>query len=443
MRRVLTIAAVGVLSLLVPRLAVAEDCAASRELRWAGDAAAAEPVARACLERAPGDPDAALELAAVLAALERYPEGLEVVESVLAAHPEHTLAAVLKARLLAWSGDPDAADAILAGLPPAAFEDPETARFRADVALWREDWAAAAEAYARLLPSTLADPVVARNRAIARWRAGDPTGGRAELVRLCTEGGDRLACGALHEHTRAAWRLEATVDLAYEAVHETKDGLRLGAAFSGRPLPRLTLGTSIAAISRGFGDATTGTRWTDVRWAAFLGMSLAPGFVLEAEAGLNPTATFSPRWTVAVEPGWEFPFGLQIRVRLRRLTFVDAVATVVSPDVRVYVGPLFLDLRYSLSLDAERGPGHGFVGRASFTLPRGLTANVVGGGGDRADSLDSRLPEADAFGLVGGGVGWDVPAGPRIAVEYVFRLESDEVVSRRSHRIGLSCRVRF
>jgi tetratricopeptide (TPR) repeat protein len=419
-------------------------CPDARVLRLSGDFATAVQTGQTCLADQPGDVATRLELARSLAALERYAEALGQLDAVLQVRPEDSAVHLLRSRVLAWSGRLEAGWTVLESLPVSTFEDPEAARFRADLAFWRHDWLTAIAAYDRVVAETPDARPARRNRAIARWRSGDVERARRELRRLCAPpASDPDACAVIEDLRETAIRFEVLIQPGIEGVQGGAAGGSLRTRLEARVWRQVRLGTMIYALNRTFGEGTDKIAGTDLQWEFFGSFRLPVGFLFHAALGFSGDPVFSPNWNLKVESGWAFGFGLEVRAMYWRIHFAQGGAHVVSPAVSQYVGPVFLSVRYYLSFDDDRGPGHAVVGRVRWTFVPRWSVSVVGGGGDRSDYLDARREELDSFWLLGAGIAWEPISAIRVGLDYEFRGERAGEQRRRSHLFLLGWRFRF
>lgn len=381
------------LLLLAVPLARSATCPQADALLEQGQPLQAEQVARTCLADAPDDPGVLGPLARALSAQHRIPDALALVDDALARHPQDGDLQLLRLRLLAWSGDLDAAWAGVSSLPQATRQGQDGQDLVAD---------------------------------LERWRA--------------------------HEAARRA-RYQAWTQGGASYVVDRPWGLNGSLGLTARAWSGLTLGTDATWRRRDFGAGPL----DDVFVQGTATWAHGPGFLLDGAAGGTPNADFMPLFSAWVEPGWSLARGLEIRARYWRMQHADGGTDLVSPAVVLYTRPATFTLRSYHGVDATGVTGSSVHGRVAFSFvvphpssaPRGgrlassWDAWVGGGAGNRADFLTIVDPTTDRFWTAVAGLGWNPSEMDRVVLEATWRNEESGDQVWRELDLQLGYRRRF
>src|SRR5690554_6058512 len=206
------------------------DCVeAARGLRMQRRFSEAEKTARTCTEEQQGNPDAWVELARALAAQGNAEEALTWVDKALLDYPDSNDLKLLKARLLAWTDQLDAARKLLETLPEDLYERPDAMRLRADILLWDDSFDEAIEWYNRYDEADPDNPLVLYKRAMAHRGAGDDSKALDDLEKSCEIAPEATnACKAHEGIAEDSYpKLYANILYGYSRIINRLDGWRL------------------------------------------------------------------------------------------------------------------------------------------------------------------------------------------------------------------------
>ncbi len=362
-----------------------EVCDEVRQLRLDAEYERAVESARQCLEERPEDVEVRLELARALSVQERAGEALEWSLEAVEMAPEHVDARMLTARLRARQGDFATAIDELEQLDEDARQASEVRRLRADLALWSGDDAGAIERYRELLEDDDSSGDIWTNMGHAQRRQNNSDDARSSYQRGCEQGVER-ACTALDDmRTADALRYFARIEPGYSLVNDRPDGQHLRLVAGVRPTSSTRLEAGYHVVRRGFVDGSVGQDMgvtLDGGWAAEGG-----GPRLSAGGGWTFAPDFSPQWNAYVEGGWTTDIGIDAGLRLWRLQFPNAGATVVNPSLTYYTGPWMFDGRYYLAIDDEFSVDHSALGRIGYFFGDRTSVYAGAGIGNRPDYL--------------------------------------------------------
>ena len=350
-------------------------------------------------------------------------------------------------RLHAWRGDLADARHLVASVHDAdLYTEAVNTRLPGDLAFWAHDWAKAVAFYDLFLSRWPGDAQGLRNRGLAKEELGDEDGAAEDYEAACAVAGD---CGLIEAYRERPARFTLLLQPGYVYVPDRRDGYDLFGLFEARVVHTLNLGVSARVLGRDVGDRVG----NDVFLQAHASWKADFGLLLYAAGGFTvPEVTFSPLWSVQIEPGWAFrvgAVGVEARLKYWYLQFGRGGAHVISPAAMVYWRSLWVSLRYWLTLDTRPAPGHAIIGKVGVTVFKRWHPYVGLGGGDRADYLDFRERESDRFWLLTAGLAYDPHWRHRIRFDWVYRNESSDddaggaVRVYQEHLFKLGYRLRF
>ncbi|MCC6620398.1 MAG: hypothetical protein IT385_04040 [Deltaproteobacteria bacterium] len=415
-------------------------CEAGRAALAAGDLARAEAAAERCLALG-SDDELARSLSLALGRADRHAAALAWADRVLADGRHDVELSLWRVRLLAWTHQRAAARARLDELgrvDPSLFATREHAMLDADLSFWAERWPDADRALTRYLALWPDDADALRKRGLARLGLGERDAARIDLGASCRLGGPGAAsCRDLDGVARA----DATVEGGLEVTGATSpraDELRTTLSSMVRVADPVKLGLAAQSRLRSAGDALA----SDLL-IYLLGAVRGDGWGLEAGAGFGVAAAFSPRLDVFVEPSARLAEGLAAALRVWRLSFADAGATVFAPGVTLELAEVRLDLRYYLAIEDAAGLEHAGLARVRLGGER-LWGELGAGVGTARDYVDPSFAQGVDAGhwLALAALGWSPTWAHELRLGYGLRVELGPASSAR-HELTLAWRVRI
>ncbi len=424
------LACCALLATLWPLQSAQAECPAADAAWRSGRLTATARQARRCLRERPDDPGALFALSRVQSARGAHDRALRTLERALDEHPEDRDLRLWKARVLYWAGEYDRAWEVVRLLPYTAPEDSETARLRASLAFARGDWEKARYGYRLVWAAGGTDAVVRRNHGLANLAMGEQDFAMEDFVALANRG-DRHGLGLARSH--ASWR--ASLQPGWISTEGDGTGWLASAALSHRADDgALWLGGRVERRVRHFASEPAVDTWFETQ-ASWRGPG---GLLLEGAAGGSPRADYSPVGAVWLEPGWApGGVGMELRVRLWQMWFSESVASVVSPAVLLYLGPVDLYGRSYHTWDGQAEPGLFWLARLGLRPADRWQLSVLGGIGDRADYLLPRQVTVEQSWVTGGGLLYDLSARASLQLDGRFRHEQSAGVHYEELRLDL------
>jgi YaiO family outer membrane protein len=439
MRLILVVFTV-IVGLALPSYAIADCATEARHLRMQKRFKEAEQTARECIETQQQNADAWVELARSLAAGEKHREALDWVDKALEKYDDVDLK-LLKARLLAWTGETDRAKALLEGLPGSIYQRPDAMRLRADVLLWSGDHAEAVKWYNRFDRTEPDNPIVLYKRAMAYRSMGKNSQALTDLRKSCDIAPQATnACQARDSFAQDSFpKLYTNVFYGYSRVINRLDGWRLRGAVGSEVNKKLTLMGTWEWMHRPFFD----TRQSDWRLNGYANYKFDLGLTMKGGGGFAPNPTFSPQWNAFVEPGWEFE-DFKVSARLWHVQFTDDPNEVLNPNLEVYMRPFMFELRYFLTYQgADQGLAHSGFGRVFYFITNLTQVYVGGGGGAKSDYLEPRDVNAESHWLVTGGFRYMLTPNHRLMISVTQRndMAGEQTYDQTETLVGYEFRL--
>lgn len=437
--RLLLMLVIFLLALSLPRLVAAQeseeleapperarpqvDCVeAARGLRMQRRFSEAEKTARACTEEQQGNPDAWVELARALAAQGNSEEALTWVDKALLDYPDSNDLKLLKARLLAWTDQLDAARKLLETLPEDLYERPEAMRLRADILLWDDSFDEAIEWYNRYDEADPDNPLVLYKRAMAHRGAGDDSKALEDLEKSCEIAPDATnACKAHEGIAEDSYpKLYANILYGYSRIINRLDGWRLRGDVGSELSRNLTLMGTWEWLHRPFFDH----RAADWRFNAWGDYKFDSGLFFKAGGGFAIDPIFSPKWNALVEAGWSFEY-FQASARYWHIEFPDESNEVLNANAEIYIKPYMFELRYFMTFSDDGDPvAHSGLGRAFYFFSNLTQFYIGGGGGGKSDYLEPRDINSESHWLVTAGFRYMLTSHHRLLIAVTQRHDS-------------------
>lgn len=399
------------MSVAIIGLIILSACPDARDARWSGDAAEARARAQACLERAPHDVEAMLELSRALALDGDYERATAWADRALETAPDAIDPRVWRARLAFWSGDLERARVTLAPTLES-LDAAEAWELAGRIAMADGDLFRAETMFTTSLNLAASDPA-RLGRASARTRAGRRHDAFSDLDVVCKQ-------GRCTDHERW-WRTLAPVRVSAET--QLLAGLRTGgvqtdttvAATFGAPMG-LRLGPVVAARTRTELDP-------DVAVGAQLSQTLGSRLEARADLRFGVANTTMPsldlRGSLVVNglgPLW-------LDLGGRYLDFDTDSAGIIQPSVCGDAGRWGGCARYWAVIPSEDEVRHFGMAQGWVTLWRPLLARFGAGGGTTNDFMIARGVEAAWSALAYGGVEWLFSRQHGVTATYTFRHE--------------------
>lgn len=419
------------MALLVGLLAL-DACPEARTARWSGDAPAAEMAARACVERAPTDADALLELSRALSLSGRRDEALVWADRAVEVAPSAPDPRVWRARLSFWAGHLDRARADLAPVLES-FDSPEAWELAGRIALADGDADRAEILFTTALGLAPSEPAQV-GRAAARTRLGRPSRAFSDLDVVCRSSD----CA---EHWRW-WR-----NLAPVAVHARSE-VTTGLAGGGALLDSVARGTFGAPFGLRLGPIAAVRARTDVdpdvALGGILGQSLGRRLDLEVQgrfglgSGTLPSIDVRGRLVVSgLGPLW-------LTLGGRYLDFEEDSAAIAEPTLCGDAGRWGGCGRYSAVVPESQGVRHFGLLQGWFALSKRWGLRGGAGGGNTNDFMLVRKAEA-AWSIVGyGGVEHLFSRRHALSLTYTFRHEEQlDDAPRNLNQVSLAYDLRL
>jgi|GEM_PF-4103745 len=399
------------------------DCVeATRGLRMQRRFGEAEQSARACMQVQQGNPDAWVELARALAAQGNSEEALEWVNKALQQYPQIDDLKLLKARLLAWTQQLDAARKLLETLPDTIYERPDAIRLRADILLWDKAYTEAIDWYDRYDKADPDNPLVLYKRAMAYRGAGDDGRALEDLKKSCEIAPEATnACKAREGLAEDAYpKLYANIFYGYSRIINRLDGWRLRGAVGSEISRNLTFMGTWEWLHRPFFDHRAAD-WRFSGWGAY---QFDSGLFLMAGGGFSLDPVFSPKWNALAEAGWKFKY-FKTSARFWHIEFPDEANEILNANAEIYIKPYMFELRYFMTFSGGNdGLVHSGFGRVFYFFSNLTQFYIGGGGGGKSDYLEPRDVNSESHWLVTSGFRYMLTPHHRLMISVTQRHDS-------------------
>jgi tetratricopeptide (TPR) repeat protein len=430
-------------------------CTAANEAWLSGKLAASEKAARECLAAQPDNMQAWYYLSRALGAQQKFAEAQSWIDKALKETPEDMDWKIWQIRLWVWSGKLEDAWTAAQALPAELAEnDQDIAQLVANIAFFREDYQEAIRRYDSILAYWTTDRESMRRRGIAYKQLGLTPLALADFRKLC-EMGDEKGCLFFDGTKEEAARFQALVQPAFYVVAGKANWWSVYARLQGRVSDKLSLAGFFDYRERDFGLGKQAQQLTGF-WA---GLKLPHRTSVTAQAAVSTGEGSAPRWTVNLEPGLAFRFGLETYLMYWLLQHPGTQTHILSPAVFFTWRDLELYARYYLSFQmrAAEDPAvtddprpasttvlSSAFGRAAYRLKKPLRVRAglaYGRGNDYADSF--AFVGNELFIASVAGADWDFGWRTRLAVDYVFRLVGKGSLRQQEQTFLGAVSVRF
>lgn len=396
------LALAGALVIQAPA-ALAEGCPEARTQRLAAHFPDAEAAARKCIDEAPEDVGAWIELSRALGLQGDFSAAIDWAERGLDRYPDDVDIALWHVRLLAWSGRLDAArsglDMVVKRVPDV-LQDRETAMLAADISYWSHDWSAAHDGFNRYLES---------------WPDDVDAKTKKQIV--------------LNEMEREAARIDVSVEPTF-ATGGGPDELTLRVSALARTWDALGLGLAADFHTRDVqGDAVS--IFGLAHWGG-------DGVAVDASIGGRITgADYEAEMNAFVEPTVRLASHLWASLRYWRLGFADGGAHIIDPAITVPIGDVELEARYWLGLEDAGRVTHAGLFRTRWSPSEAWTFELGGGAGTASDYLAPRNG-GEGHWVAVGGVRWQPSWRHRLSANYVQRHEKADGAYDTRHEVTIA-----